>query len=201
MAYAVSDRLPLAAQRALAFLPGATFDAQAKMDAENTLEVRRILRKIGMDMAPQYFWIGRGFGVATVDYSWQWDPTTITGHVNVGRFFNGFVGLMVNTGVFGTAFMLLFLGSGTVLAWRVMKYLRTTECEDIFLRVCKLVASLWIANVLAFLFLHGDSEFALKTFSIQSGLLLTCYRHVQSRRAAWAAPVPVEPKFQMISAR
>ena len=187
VAYAVSDRLPLAAQRALAFLPGANIDAQATMDAENTLEVRRILRKIGMDMAPQYFWIGRGFGVATVDYSWQWDPTTITGHVNVGRFFNGFVGLMVNTGVFGTGFMLMFLGSGTIMAWRIMKYLRTTDCEDEFLRVCKLIASLWIANVLAFLFLHGDSEFALKTFSIQAGLLITCHQHVQSRIAARAA--------------
>lgn len=183
-AYAVSDRLPLAAQRAIAFLPGATIDAQAKIDAENTLEVRRILRKIGMDMMPQYFWIGRGFGVATVDYSLQWDPTTVTSHVNLGRFFNGLVGLMVNTGVFGTAFMFMFLGWGTLVAARVMKFLRTTECEDEFLRVCKLVASLWIANVLAFLFLHGDSEFALKTFSIQSGILLTCYHHVKTRQAS-----------------
>jgi hypothetical protein len=187
-AYAVSDRLPLAAQRAIAFLPGASIDAQAKIDAENTLEVRRILRKIGMDMAPQHFWIGRGFGVASVDYSWQWDPTTVTGHVNVGRFFNGFVGLLVNTGVFGTTFMLIFLGSGSFLAWRIMTFLRSTDCEDSFLRVCKLISSLWTSNVLAFLFLHGDSEFALKTFSIQAGILLTCYLHVLKRKSLMQEP-------------
>lgn len=187
VAYTVAERLPLAAQRAISFLPGVNVDSSARIDAYNTLEIRRVLRKIGMEMVPQYFWLGRGFQVAAVDYSWYWDPTTVTGHVNVGRFFNGFVGLMVNTGVFGTTFMLMFLISGTFLAWRILRRLRIYGCDDDFLRLCRLVSSLWIANVFAFLFLHGDSEYALKTFSLQAGLLLICEQHLRVRLAAQPA--------------
>jgi hypothetical protein len=181
LAYTTSDRLPLPTQRAISFLPGINIAAQAKIDAEGTLDIRRTLRKEGMKLAPQYFWIGRGFGLSSMDYSWQWDPTTITGHVNMGRFYNGFVGLMVNTGVFGATLMLVFLGAGTLLAWRILGLLRMHGCNDYFSRVCKLLASLWIANTFAFLFLHGDSELAMKTFSLQAGLLIVCHEHLTAR--------------------
>jgi hypothetical protein len=185
-AYAVADRLPLAAQRAISFLPGIAIDPQAKVDAEGTLEVRRMLRKTGMDLAPQYFWVGRGFGLAPVDYSWQWDPTTITGHANQGRFYNGFVGLMVNTGIFGTVFMLTFLATGSFLAWRILRHIRQYGCEDLFSRLCSLLAGLWIANVFAFLLLHGDSEYAMKTFSLQIGMLIGCNERLRMRLAVQA---------------
>jgi hypothetical protein len=101
--------------------------------------------------------------------------------VAIGRFYNGVVGLLVNTGIFGTAFMLLFLGAGTVLALKIMLLLRAHGCEDNFERVCSVVSGLWMANVIAFLFLHGDSEYAMKTFSLHAGMLLTCY-HLLKRR-------------------
>jgi hypothetical protein len=186
MTYAISDRLPLAAQRAVSFLPAISIHPQAKVDADGTIEVRRMLRKVGMELAPDYFWVGRGFGLAPVDYSWQWDPTTITGHVSQGRFYNGFVGLMVNTGAFGTFFMLMFLTAGTILAWRILNYIRRFGCEDTFLRLCTVVASLWIANCFAFLFLHGDSEYAMKTFSLQAGMLIACQEQLRARERAAA---------------
>jgi len=37
-------------------------------------------------------------------------------------------------GIFGTIFMLLFLGSGTALAWRILVHLRTYGCDDSFLQ-------------------------------------------------------------------
>jgi hypothetical protein len=43
------------------------------------------------------------------------------------------------------------------------------------------VSSLWLANLIAFLFLHGDSEFAMQTFSLQAGTLLVC-RHLLRQR-------------------
>ncbi len=187
--YAFADRLPLAAQRAISFFPGIEVSQNAKQDAVATLEMRRVLRKLGMEMAPQYFWVGRGFGQsATGDHSLRWDPTGVTTHLNQGKFYNGFVGLMVNTGVFGTFFMLLILGSGSVLAWRVMRHIRTYGCADTFSRVCSLVASLWMGNAVAFLFLHGDSEFAMKTFSLQAGMLLACHACLKARLTADAEP-------------
>ncbi len=185
--YGFADRMPLAVQRAVSVLPGIAVDKQARQDGDATFETRRILRKVGLELIPQYFWTGRGFGLASTDYSWQWDPSTITTHINQGRFFNGFIGLMVNTGVFGTVFMMLFLGSGTFLAWSVLAHLRQHGCEDYFSRMCGVLGGLWIANTVAFLFLHGDSEYAMKTFSLQAGLLLACRVRLKARLAVAAA--------------
>ncbi|MBI4325298.1 MAG: hypothetical protein HY674_08550 [Chloroflexi bacterium] len=188
-AYSLADRLPLAAQRAISFFPGIEVSQNAKQDASSTLEMRRVLRKLGMEMSRDYFWVGRGFGQSAMgDYSLKWDPTGVTTHLNQGKFYNGFVGLMVNTGVFGTFFMLLILGSGSVLAWRIMRHLRSYGCADTFSRVCSLVTSLWTGNAVAFLFLHGDSEFAMKTFSLQAGMLLACHACLKERLTADAAP-------------
>lgn len=181
LAYGFANRMPLAAQRALSILPGIQVETQARDDGIGTLDTRRMLRKIGMGLIPDYFWVGRGFGQATSDYSMQWDPTALTLHINQGRFYNGFIGLMVNTGVFGTIFMLTFLGAGAVLAWKVITYIREIGCEDRFTRMCSVIAGLYMANVIAFIALHGDSEYAMKTFSLQAGVLLVCH-HLLRRR-------------------
>jgi O-antigen ligase len=180
--YAFARDMPLAAQRAASFLPGIDVDARASEDAESTLETRRILRRVGMELAPQYLWLGRGLGQSGIgDYSMQWDPGGITLHVNTGKFYNGFVGLLVNTGLPGTCFMLLFLTAGSALAWRVMRHLRRHGCEDVFSRMCSLLAGSWMANVIAFLFIHGDSEFAMKTFSLSAGMLMVCESALRHR--------------------
>lgn len=181
--YGFSERFPLSAQRALSVLPGIQIDSQAQMDGAATLESRRILRKIGMDMIPSYFWMGRGFGMAGADYSVSWDPTGLTRHLNQGRFYNGFIGLMVNTGVFGTLFMMMFLFAGTSLAFRIVKILRTEGCEDAFCRASGVLSGVWIATFISFVLLHGDSEVALKIFSLQSGLLLVIHRLLLARVA------------------
>ncbi|MBI3875965.1 MAG: hypothetical protein HY300_08410 [Verrucomicrobia bacterium] len=187
-AYSFSRELPLTVQRALSVLPGIEIDKQAFADGSATLETRRLLRQIGWDLIPQYVWLGRGFGQsALTDYSPYWDVTWVTWHVNQGRFYNGLIGLMVNTGVFGTMFMLTFLGAGTALAFRVMLHLRAHGCADAFARMCSVIAGLWMANAIAFIFIHGDAEFAMKTFSLQAGLLLACHVHLKRRlRAATA---------------
>lgn len=182
--YAFSERMPLSAQRALSVLPGIQIDSHARMDGAGTLETRRLLRKIGTDLIPDYFWIGRGFGMSGGgDNSSIWDPTGLTRHINQGRFYNGFIGLMVNTGVFGTFFMMVFLGAGTSLAWRIIGILRVEGCEDTFTRTCSVLAGMWIATFLSFLFLHGDSEISLKIFSLQAGLLLVVHRLLLERVA------------------
>src|SRR5207249_3250137 len=155
--YALADRLPLAGQRAISFLPGIKISEEARLDGAATLETRRMMRKIGLEMAPQYLWMGRGFERIMDDYSYLWDQTGITLHVNQGIFFNGTIGLLVNTGLFGTLFMMLFLGAGTVLVSKVIKKLRRVGCEDLFTRMCTVLAGFWMANLIAFLFLHGDS--------------------------------------------
>jgi hypothetical protein len=181
-AYGYADQMPLTVQRALSVLPGIDIDNQARADGASTLETRRLLRRAGWDMIPEYFWVGRGFGLSSqVDYSSLWEPTGVTAHINAGKFYNGVIGLMINTGVFGTFFMLLFMLAGSLLAWRVIRHLRKYGCDDSFSRICSLIACLWMANMIAFIFIHGDSEFAMKTFSFQAGLLMACHRLLQER--------------------
>jgi len=181
-AYSFAGDLPLTVQRAISDLPGIGVEHQARSDGAATMETRRLLRRAGVEAIPEYFWIGRGFGLAAaLDYSPLWDPSWVTWHINQGKFYNGFIGLMVNTGVFGTAFMALFIFSGTVLALQVMRHLRRHGCQDGFARVCSLVAGLWMANAMAFVFINGDSEYAMKTFSLQAGILLAC-KHLLAQR-------------------
>ena len=177
-----ANKLPLSAQRALSYIPGIRIHHHARVNGTATLETRRILRDVGFQMIPQYFWIGRGFMMPSRDYSHIWDPTYITMHVNQGKFYNGFIGLMVNTGIFGTLAMLIFLAAGSHLAYSIMSHLREYGCHDGFARMSCIVASVWMANIIAFLIFHGDSEFAMKTFSLQAGLLIACKRCLDYRQ-------------------
>ena len=177
----------------------------ARSDSSGTLETRRLLRQEGFKLIPQYFWMGRGFGVPSRDFSHKWDPSQVTIHINQGRFYNGFIGLMVNTGVFGTLFMSLFLGAGTLIAWRLMSYLRTYGIEDHFSRMTCIVASTWMANIIAFFIFHGDAEYAMKTFSLQIGLMLACRRNLLSRLEGDAFhqenPIDMEDVEDMVGAK
>lgn len=189
-----ADRLPLSAQRALSYIPGIQINSHARIDGMATMETRRILRIQGWKMIPEFFWVGRGFTMPSRDYSSIWDPTGIELHLNQGRFYNGFIGLMVNTGVFGTIAMLIFLFAGTFLSVSIMAFLRRHGCEDAFARASCILASVWMANIIAFLFLHGDSEYAMKTFSLQAGLMIACKRCLDYR--VGALEEDSEPSFE-----
>ncbi len=180
--YLFIDQMPLAMQRAVSILPGIDVQQAAYDDASGTMTTRIILRKIGWEMIPEYFWIGRGFSFSSADNLIMLsDPTGIEMHLAQGRFYNGFIGLMVNTGVFGTLFMLILMTGGTILAWRIIKRIRILGNEDIFLRLSGVLAAVWMANMVTFFLIHGDSEFAMKSFCFQSGMLIVCDYHLKMR--------------------
>jgi hypothetical protein len=184
LTYGYADRFPLAAQRAVSFLPGISLEHLAKDDGLGTIATRRLLIQAGLELMPQYFWLGRGFGRYVDHYAEYWQTGWVTAHLNQGVFFNGFIGLMINTGIWGTLSMFTFLGAGTVIVLRIIRHLRRFGCEDQFSRMCSVLIGMWMANVLAFIFLHGDSEYAMKSFSLQSGVLLVCDYHLKRRAAA-----------------
>jgi len=192
LVYGLAHRMPLAAQRAVAFLPGISIENTARADAVGTMTVRRTMFRIGMQMIPEYFWVGRGFARYLDEYSRLYDPTGTMAHINQGVFYNGFVGLMVNTGVFGTAGMLLFIFGGTRVCWQIIRHLRTYGCEDIFSRACSVTAGIWMGSVISFIFLHGDSEYAMKTFSLQAGVLILSHRLLRQRLEDGAAAPEAE---------
>jgi hypothetical protein len=181
--YAYSNRFPQAFQRSISFLPGIDVDAQAAKDAASTAWVRKTLIGVGIRLVPDYFWVGRGFARYLDEYSPQFDPTTINFHVNQGKFYNGIIGLLVNTGIFGTVAMLLFIAGGTSLAWRISRRIRRQNLDGPFPRICGLLAGQWVVGTLSFIFLHGDAEWAMKSFSLLVGMMIAAERLM-------LAPVP-----------
>lgn len=175
--YAFAQELPLSAQRTLSVLPGIEVNRVARDDGDMTWVGRQEMRRLGWELAPQYKWVGRGFR--------KNDPTgssqeVLHGYIDPDTFYNGFIGLLVNTGWPGTGSMLLFLGAGTAIAMRILLRIRQFGVPDPFSRLCCILAAQWLGGVIIFLFLHGDSEFAMRSFSLQAALLMCCEYNLRS---------------------
>jgi hypothetical protein len=181
LVYTQADHLPLAAQRALSFLPGIQVDPAAAADAAKTMEGRKWLRHAGWQLIPQYLWVGRGFTRYADIHLVPLDPDGVTAHVQQGVFYNGFIGLMINTGLPGTVGMGLVILGGTLLALRVLRLVRTLGSDLILCRVASILGGFWVVSVLFFLFLHGDAELALKSFALQLGTLIMSERLLRQR--------------------
>ncbi|MCD6339224.1 MAG: hypothetical protein J7M29_07595, partial [Verrucomicrobia bacterium] len=189
-AYITAPRLPLAAQRALSFLPGIKIDSQAAQDARMTWFTRRVLFSLGLEMAPRYLLVGRGFS-KFLDRPRR-EPDVIPYYLEEGTFFNGLVGLLVNTGLAGTISMFLFMYGGLRLAWRITKHIRRYGAEDSFARAASLMSANYMVNVLTFLFLHGNAEWAMKYFSVLGGMLIVASRILERREEEAAAGAAAE---------
>jgi hypothetical protein len=175
--YIFAEQLPLAAQRTLSLLPGIEVNRIARADGEATWQGRKEIRELGWKLAPQYKWMGRGFAK---NEGWAYVGSG-PGLLEADTFYNGFIGLLVNTGIPGTLTMTIFLAAGTAVAFRILTRLRRFGCPDHFARLCCVLAGQWIATVIIFYLLHGDSEFAMRTFSLQAGLLLCCEYNLRKR--------------------
>ncbi|MBL9175626.1 MAG: hypothetical protein JNL10_18940 [Verrucomicrobiales bacterium] len=199
VAFSYVRDLPLSAQRALSIIPGLRVDRMADEDGRATFEGRITIRKIGWQLSKQYRWIGRGFGkMSDLDPAqYRFDMAYM--HVDNGIFYNGTIGLLVNTGLPGTVFLFMLLAGGSVLAYRITARIRRDGAEDEFVRLAGLTAALWTANVLSFVILHGDAETALRAFALPAGLMIACDWHMRRRSltpADVSVPVVQRPKIR-----
>lgn len=180
--YAAADRLPLAAQRAISFLPGLKINEEARYDAYLTWIFRRELLKIGWDLVPQYLWMGRGFNMDLNMVQFYSHP--IEAAIDQGFFYNGVIGLLVTTGLPGTIGMLLFLLGGTILSFRILRLARQNGANDVLTRVNVLAAAQFLVNLVSFIFLHGNAQWAVKYFSLQTGIMIGAQRLLASQYAS-----------------
>ena len=182
--YAGADRMPLAFQRAISFLPGIDVNPQAAADAASSMRLRRILRSAGVRLIPEHLWVGRGFAKYLDARMLPFDTEMVDYHISQGMFYNGFIGLLVNTGVTGAAGMLLVIAGGTALAMRVLRLVRRTTSDANLTRVSAVLAGYFLTSAFFFLFLHGDAEAALKGFALQLGMLILAERLLIERSNA-----------------
>lgn len=197
--YMFTDTMPLSAQRAVSFLPGIEVDPVALDSSEGTLDARRQLRNIGMGMIPRYFWEGRGFGFSSsgMDFSqlarYDVGAAVIQEHVALGRFYNGFIGLMVITGSPGTLSILIIVGAGTILAVSILKRVVTSTTDTALERTAALGATGFLSSVIIFFGIHGDAEYALKGFGLSTGILILANKMLNARDFAAQAVRDVAP--------
>ncbi len=168
--YVFAQELPLSAQRTLSLLPGISINRIARDDGDMTWFGRQEMRRLGWELAPQYRWIGRGFRKNEQSGILE----SMQGYIDPDTFYNGFIGLLVNTGLPGTMSMLVFLAAGSAIAIRILLRIRRCGVPDNFSRLCCILSAQWLGSVIIFLFLHGDSEFAMRSFSLQAALLMCC---------------------------
>ncbi|MEI6342308.1 MAG: hypothetical protein WCR07_10150 [Verrucomicrobiota bacterium] len=204
LAYALGPELPLSAQRALSVLPGIQLDPVAVADAQKTYEGRVVMREVGIQLIPDFLWRGRGFGQSTdtVPLMMAQDPYgTIAEHVEYGRFYNGPVGLMVNTGLPGTVCLMGVILAGSMLAMRTLLHVRRHGAEDVFLRLACANAAYWLMKVGIFVFIHGDSEYALNTFGLHLGMVMAVdyALSLRERAEARATDFDVAPTVPIVS--
>jgi hypothetical protein len=117
----LTPHLPTPVQRSLAFLP-LPVDQMVKFDAESTVQWREGLWGALLQDVPQYFWLGKGLTISTVDMEWsetiarfgadQWYASYLTGEHH-----NGFLSVIISFGIWGMlAFFWLIAASFWVLA-------------------------------------------------------------------------------------
>lgn len=191
--YAAAPRLPLAAQRTISFLPGVRLDPVARDDASNTLMGRRVMREVAFDLVPYYRVLGRGlqYQPNLPPHILAYDDET-NRLIELGHFYNGPIGLLVNTGIPGVVAFLGMLTAASAVALRLLRRLRQTGLQDVTDRFAATVGSMWLARAIFFAFFDGSADFAMTQFALPCGLLLICdIRHrekTEARRQAARTP-------------
>ena len=122
----LTPHLPTPVQRSLAFLP-LPVDPAVKFDADGTVEWRENLWQALLDDVPQYFWLGKGLTVSTVDMEWaetigrfgadQWYRAYLTGEHH-----NGFLSVIISFGIWGVLSFFWLLGAGLWVLLRNYRY-------------------------------------------------------------------------------
>ena len=126
----LAPHLPTPVQRSLSFLP-LPVDPLVRLDAEGTVAWREGLWKALLADVPQYFWLGKGMTVTTVDMETaktfetlgadSWYVSYLTGEHH-----NGFLSLIIPFGIWGLLAMLWLLGAGL---WLLVRNCRHGRAE------------------------------------------------------------------------
>jgi hypothetical protein len=183
--YATSEIMPAAVQRAISFLPGIEVDSDVAANAAATWHSRIETTRRGMDMIPEYWLLGRGFTrYADLIPNSREVLDSVAYAVLQGYFLNGFVGLMVNTGVAGTIGMCIFLFAGARLAGRVVSQARSLGFESTLTRTAAVFSSIYFVDFVFFFFLEGNVDWALSRFGMYVGILFACERLLRARLQA-----------------
>jgi O-antigen ligase len=120
-----ADKLPLAVQRALTFLPG-KFDYKARFSAESTSEWRLQMWKELLPAVSKCLLRGQGWGIDAGDFSTgveMADPLdTLSGTKLTGDYHNGPLSILMPFGLYGMVAFVWFLTAALRVLYRNWKF-------------------------------------------------------------------------------
>ena len=178
-----AEKLPLAAQRTLSFLPG-KFDYAARESASTSLEWRLQMWKQVLPDVPRHLFLPTGWGIdsreffTAVGVGGGADP--FAGVILVGNFHNGPLSVLIPFGLYGAIAFVWFLVAGLRVLHRNWKF------GDPALRtVNTLLLASFAARVVWFFFFFGSLHSDMASFAGVLGLSVAL-------NGAGAAPVKAE---------
>ncbi|MDD5199120.1 MAG: O-antigen ligase family protein [Terrimicrobiaceae bacterium] len=192
--YKISDELPYNVQRSISWLPGIDVSRASAEDAAGTITWRLDLWHEALRFIPEYFWIGKGFsydanqflsartGYASYD-ALNWAFVT-------GAYHNGYLSLLLLTGIFG------FLTGLPLLVLATIRHVRLTRSEwlDPRLHQChQAVIAAQICWALIYLSIYGDVTAVFPSFFF-NWAVLEAIRHSDEKLSATGTLVPLEAK-------
>ena len=121
----MADRLPLAMQRALSFLP-VNIDPIARVDAQASTEWRLAIWRRVLPDVPQYLMLGKGYAINAGDLSFMTgggihsESTELT--ILAGDYHNGPLTLLIPLGIWGMVGFLWFVWASMRFLYKNYKY-------------------------------------------------------------------------------
>lgn len=177
--YELAEKMPLPVQRAVSFFPGIEVSQIARDNAATTNADRLEVIMMAIRDVPEYWLVGRGFGMARLDQEVV-DP--LSGGTDIlyaqGMFYNGFIGSLLKVGFPGLLCMLVFSWYGTRMAFELVRLVRRRAVAEMdgFDRLCLVLCSQWFAYLIHYYLTNGDVNFWMQNFGITGALIMICRR-------------------------
>jgi hypothetical protein len=167
---AFSQSLPLAAQRAISFLP-VRVDPVAAIDAQNSMAWRLEMWHVVIQEVPEHIWFGKGYALDPTDI-YMAEESVKRGFqkdyemfVKAGDYHSGPLSVLVPFGVVGATLLILFLIAAVRVLYRNFKH------GDVAVRNINVTLfSSFVARLIYFTLFFGGVEADLWLFASTVGI-------------------------------
>jgi hypothetical protein len=165
-----SDSLPLAAQRAISFLP-VKVDPIAEADARNSLQWRFEMWRAVVVEIPEHLWFGKGYAIDPTDLYLAGESmrrgfvSDYELSIRAGDYHSGPLSVIVPFGVVGSFAIALFFFAAARTLYRNMRY-GDPELRNINI----FLFSFYTAKVIFFIVFFGGIEYDLWQFVAAVGI-------------------------------
>lgn len=183
--YTNARQLPNSIQRAISWLPGINVSNAALGDATGTVDWRLHVWRESLAFIPDYWLVGKGFAYnERALMASFYDSSGIDWALTVGSYHNGWLSMILCTGVLGMILGLVFLIFPIIRHWRIY-YSPWRNSE--FQRYHGVFLAALITSSFVFLTVYGDVHVSFPTIFFQWAVLETI---VQADAKAYSTAQP-----------